>query len=151
MIRLTGMSPDVRPAVSSAAPWHSQKRWRVGLLVTAVAIVAAALAWAAFRPDERPAATDDLGLVFVVPFGAYEGVQQFGMEPVEVPRRIVFAAGDTPAVTIVNQDVFPAVVGPWRVEPGQTYTQRFPTPGVYELTCMNEQGGTDLYVITVEG
>jgi hypothetical protein len=146
------------------------RRWFLALtLVGVAAIVLVALAASGVRlgsgGDED--ASDNLGVVFTIPYGTYQRVMQWNQPAVEFPPEIRFARGEVAAITIRNEDYLAYRVGPFVVGPGQTYTQRFPRPGTYVFDCaieaadgmegmtdgggMESMGGVESILVVVEG
>jgi plastocyanin len=68
---------------------------------------------------------------------------------VTIPTDIRFGSGEVAAITIINEDDVTHRAGPFLVGPGQTFTQRFPRPGSYPITCAVDPA--ESIVVTVEG
>lgn len=80
--------------------------------------------------DEMP------GLAFVIPEGAGAKVANSTLvSAIALPTEIVFEPGDNAAISVRNDDTVPLRAGPFVVLPGQTYTQRFPNPGEFNIAC----------------
>lgn len=57
-------------------------------------------------------------------------------EPVEVfPRRIELRLSEHDTLVVRNDDSEAITVGPYRIEPGQRFVQRFEGPGTFDLIC----------------
>ena len=112
--------------------------------VTSVLVVLAAIAaWSGGSDGGE-------GMVFVIPEGAYKNVSTPGIDSaILLPTRIEFNRDDEAAITIVNNDVIDHRAGPFLVGAGQTYTQRFPEPGQYQIDCT--VNSAESIVVTVEG
>ncbi|MCC6790613.1 MAG: hypothetical protein IT336_02955 [Thermomicrobiales bacterium] len=120
-----------RPA--STPPVDTRAKRRRILIVSAVTIVLLVMAgivtWNG-DSDEPP------GLVFTIPAGSAKNVAVPGIDSaIDIPTEITFAADDVAAISIVNNDNVEHRAGPFLVGPGQTYTQRFPSPGEYFIDC----------------
>jgi hypothetical protein len=121
------------------------------LIAAAVgAVVVIALALVALW-DRTPDASGQ-GLVYTIPYGASEGIVAGIDSAITLPTRIIFEPGDgepvvteedgaivvrggAAAITVINNDGVTERAGPFLVGPGQTFIQRFPTPGDYPITC----------------
>lgn len=111
------------------------------------ALVVAAGAWALLGDGDDPVGP---GLVFVIPKGAADGVAGSTLiSAIDIPTQITFAKGETAAITIRNEDSVTLRAGPFLVGPGQTYVQRFPSPGEYPIACTVDPA--ESIVVTVEG
>lgn len=125
-----------------------RRRLLVGQLAAAAALLlAASFLWNAWGRDGGREA--DRGLVFTIPRGSAERVVPELESAVAIPTAIRFGPGETAAITIRNEDVVTHRAGPFLVGPGQTYTQRFPSPGVYPIACAVDPA--ESIVVTVEG
>lgn len=76
------------------------------------------------------------GLSFVIPKGAGASVSNSTMlSAITLPTEITFEPGEEAAISVKNEDSVPLRAGPFVVLPGQTYTQRFPNPGQFDIAC----------------
>ena len=97
----------------------------------AVALLIAALFSNRWRGDSEPK-----GQVFVIPKGAGAAVNNDTMKSaITLPTEFTFQPGEEAAISIKNEDSVPLRAGPFVVLPGQTYTQRFPNPGQFDIAC----------------
>lgn len=96
-----------------------------------LALLIAALVSSRWRKqDEMP------GLAFVIPKGAGAAVANSTLvSAIELPTEIVFGPGDEAAISVRNDDSVPLRAGPFVVLPGQTYVQRFPNAGEFDIAC----------------
>lgn len=129
----------------------ARPRRRLRLVALAVAtVVVVALAVAALL--DRSGAPLGQGLVYTIPYGASAGIAAGVDSAITIPTRIIFEPGDgaaviteedgaivirggAAAITVVNDDGVTQRAGPFLVGPGQTFIQRFPSPGDYPITC----------------
>lgn len=75
------------------------------------------------------------GLIYTIPLGASQTVPAGLKSAVDMPTDIVFTADENAKITVINNDTVTHLAGPFLVGPGKTYTQTFPTPGRYPITC----------------
>jgi plastocyanin len=76
------------------------------------------------------------GLSFVIPKGAGAAVNYDTMKSaITLPTEITFQPGEKAEISVTNEDSVPLRAGPFVVLPGQTYTQRFPNPGRFDIAC----------------
>lgn len=84
-----------------------------------------------FWQDDEPE-----GLSFVIPKGAGAAVNNDTLKSaIKLPTEITFQPGEEAAISVKNEDSIPLRAGPFVVLPGQTYTQRFPNPGEFNIAC----------------
>ena len=96
-----------------------------------LALLIAALFSYRWRDDDEPG-----GLFFVIPEGAGAAVNNDTMKSaITLPTEITFQPGEEAAISVKNEDTVPLRAGPFVVLPGQTYTQRFPNPGQFDIAC----------------
>lgn len=95
-----------------------------------------ALLVAALFSDRWNGGDEPVGLSFVIPKGAGAAVNNDTMKSaITLPTEITFQPGDEAAISVTNEDSVPLRAGPFVVLPGQTYTQRFPNPGKFDIAC----------------
>ena len=124
----TGQPPVARPDKTM-----SRRQLLVNLAIGGggLALLLAALFSNRWRGDDEPA-----GLAFVIPKGAGAAVNNDTMKSaITLPTEIVFQPGEDAAISVTNEDSMPLRAGPFVVLPGQTYTQRFPNPGKFDIAC----------------
>lgn len=73
-------------------------------------------------------------VVFVIPKGMAV-LQANGKDPPMLPATIILTVGQLDTIVIRNEDVWPVRIGPFKIGPGQQYTQRFRRPGQVKLIC----------------
>ncbi len=148
-------SPSVPESVPIAAPararaarrGNSRRTLAIGLAAVALLVLLVG-GYAALNAGGVARQGD--GLVFVIPAGSSAMVEVPGIDSaVQIPTDIRFAADETAAITIVNQDAVSHRAGPFLVAPGQTYLQRFPDPGEYFIACSVDPA--ESVTVTVEG
>lgn len=73
-------------------------------------------------------------ITYVVPAGT--SARQAAGEEVELfPHTITIDLAHQDTLVIRNDDSESVVIGPYKIEPGQRFTQHFSNPGTYELMC----------------
>jgi hypothetical protein len=96
-----------------------------------IALLIAALSSGFWQDDEAPE-----GLSFVIPKGAGAAVNNDTLKSaIKLPTEITFQPDEEAAISVKNEDSVPLRAGPFVVLPGQTYTQRFPNPGEFNIAC----------------
>ena len=76
------------------------------------------------------------GRTFVIPKGAGVAVDNSTLvSAITLPTEITFEPGEKAAISVTNEDSVPLRAGPFVVLPGQTYIQRFPNPGEFNIAC----------------
>jgi hypothetical protein len=88
--------------------------------------------WSERRASERQ-------LVFVIPAGT-AARQAAGEEVVIFPATITIDRATHDTLVIRNEDTQTVQIGPYRIAPGQRFTQRFFNRGTYELLCTVHTG-----------
>jgi hypothetical protein len=86
-------------------------------------------------------------LVFAIPPGT-AARQSAGEEVAIFPPMIAIDLNRQDTLVIRNDDSVPVTVGPFRVEPGQRFVQRYRSPGTFELLCSAHGGETLRIVVT---
>jgi hypothetical protein len=70
-------------------------------------------------------------------------------ERVEVfPQRIELKLSQYDTLVVRNDDREPMTIGPYRVEPGQRFVQRYEGPGTFDLVCSAHPGARLQIVVT---
>jgi hypothetical protein len=77
-------------------------------------------------------------LVFTVPPGSVARLAS-GEQLDILPQTIELSLRGKDTLVIRNEDVQPIQVGPFKIDPGQQFEQRYYNPGVYELICTLHQ------------
>ncbi|MEZ5261580.1 MAG: hypothetical protein R2755_07360 [Acidimicrobiales bacterium] len=140
----------VRPGGREGVARRRPQLARSAVVVVAVlsAVLAAGCGGSA-GPDglraERADAATEAALEVVIPAGT--GLRMDAGEQVDLlPAALQFHVGDV--LRIVNDDDRTHVVGPFSVLPGETLTQRFSAPGVYQGSCtVHPDGQVELEVL----
>lgn len=84
-------------------------------------------------------------LVFAIPAGT--GAKLAAGEHVDVlPRTIAIDLSRENTLVIRNEDSEPVTIGPYRIEPGQRFSQRFYNAGTFDLLC-SVHGGEPLRIV----
>jgi hypothetical protein len=95
-----------------------------------VLLIAALFGFIRRKNDAMP------GLAFVIPEGAGATVSNSTLvSAIKLPTEITFEPGEEAAISVRNDDSVPLRAGPFVVLPGQTYTQRFPNAGEFDIAC----------------
>ena len=94
-------------------------------------MLVAAIYTLGWRKDDEPA-----GVTFIIPKGAGAAVSNDTLKSaIVLPTEFTFGPDDEAAISVTNEDTVPLRAGPFVVLPGQTYTQRFPNPGEFNIAC----------------
>lgn len=132
-------SPNTAEPQPATSPEHAGDvtLTRRQLLVGAgVGMGALALLGAALFRDRFTGSDEAGGLVFVIPKGARAKVNDSTLySAITLPTYITFAPGEKASITVRNEDEVPLRAGPFIVQPGQVYVQRFPNPGEFNIAC----------------
>jgi len=121
--------------VSGAEPAKKTSRQQLlinaGIGVGGLALLVAALFSYRWRKDDEPP-----GVAFIIPKGAGAAVSNDTLKSaIVLPTEFTFGPDDDAAISVTNEDSVPLRAGPFVVLPGQTYTQRFPNPGEFNIAC----------------
>ncbi len=108
---------------------------RVALVILALVAVGVAGSGIWYENQRRSA---ERYLVFTVPPGSVARLA--AGEPLEIlPQTIELSLQGKDTLVIRNEDVQSIQVGPFKIDPGQQFEQRYYNPGVYELICTLHQ------------
>ena len=111
---------------------------RRGRAIVAAALVATiALGLGAWRWQEWRAETRQL--VFVIPPGTAARLAA-GEEQQVLPQTIELELGGQDTLVIRNDDSAAAVIGPYKIDPGQRFVQRYYNAGTYDMICSLHAG-----------
>lgn len=103
-----------------------------GMVVLAASLGGAVGYWHTQRQLERQ-------VVYVIPPGTVERLE--AGEAVDVlPATIELTLGRRDVLVIRNDDSRPVTIGPFKVAPGQQFTQRYHNAGTYDLICSIHPG-----------
>lgn len=70
-------------------------------------------------------------------------------EPVELfPQTLTLRLSEHDTLVVRNDDSEPHTIGPYRVQPGQRFTQRYESPGTFDLIC-SIHGEAGLRIVVV--
>ena len=84
-------------------------------------------------------------LMFTIPAGT--GAKLAAGEKVDVlPQTIAIDLSEENTLVIHNADSEPVTIGPYKIEPGQRFSQRFYNPGTFDLLC-SVHGGEPLRIV----
>jgi hypothetical protein len=107
---------------------RSQRIALIGGIVALVAVVAGGAWWWSIRPSEARQ------VVFTVPPGTVN--RMAAGEPVNIlPGTIDIVLDQQDTLVIRNEDTQPIQIGPYKIQPGQQFSQRFYNPGTFDLLC----------------
>lgn len=87
-------------------------------------------------------------LKYIVPVGANKNITPIIDEALEFPDVITLTIGLSDTLRITNADREPSRVGPYKIDPGVTYRQRFKEPGRFEIEC-TEDAADSLTVVVL--
>jgi hypothetical protein len=119
-------------------------------LAIALALLAGVLALAygaAWKWESDRAQEHDI--TFIVPPGT--AVRQAnGKDDMMLPKQIWLVAGEHDTLIIRNLDDFPVRVGPFKLEAGQQYRQRFRNVGEVQLVCTTMYHEEQMKILVME-
>lgn len=105
----------------------SLRRMLITALALATAFGVAGWYWSVQRNAER-------ALVYTIPAGTL--ARMGAGEHIDVlPDTITLDLDEHNTLVIANQDVAAVTVGPFKIEPGQRFIQRYSNPGTFDLLC----------------
>ncbi|MEN9936905.1 MAG: hypothetical protein RLZZ387_3484 [Chloroflexota bacterium] len=109
--------------------WQSPRRMAaVGFgLLAALALGLGAWQWSAWRAESRQ-------LVFTVPPGTAQRMAA-GEEVSVLPGTIELDLSTHDTLVIRNDDSAAVTIGPFKIEPGQRFVQRYTNPGTFDMMC----------------
>jgi hypothetical protein len=73
-------------------------------------------------------------VLFIIPKGTAI-LQASGKDGPMLPKTMILTLGALDTLVIRNEDDFPARIGPFKLDSGQRYRQRFRMPGETQLIC----------------
>ncbi len=124
------------PAATPAGAGEKKMSRRQLLVNVAIGGGGLALLLAALFSNKWRTKKEMPGLAFVIPEGAGAAIANSTLvSAIKLPTEIVFEPGDEAAISVRNDDSVPLRAGPFVVLPGQTYVQRFPNPGEFDIAC----------------
>ncbi len=104
---------------------------RVALVILALVAISGVGAGFWYENQQRNASRV---LVFTVPPGSVARLAA-GEQLEILPQTIELSLRGKDTLVIRNEDVQPIQVGPFKIDPGQQFEQRYYNPGTYELVC----------------
>ncbi len=104
---------------------------RVALVILALVAISGVGAGFWYENQQRNA---ERFLVFTVPPGSVARLAA-GEQLEILPQTIELSLRGKDTLVIRNEDVQPIQVGPFKIDPGQQFEQRYYNPGTYELVC----------------
>lgn len=116
---------------------------RIG--ITALALLAALLAWAAFAPLQAPQEGQREQL-FEIPKGSWERRMK-GDKTGILPERIILTLGVRDVLLLRNSDTVPQVFGPVLIMPGQDFRLPFAQSGEHPFDCTAHASGRMTVVV----
>jgi hypothetical protein len=108
---------------------------RVALVIVALVLIGVAGSGIWYENQRRNA---ERYLVFTVPPGSVARLAA-GEQLEILPQTIELSLRGKDTLVIRNEDAQPIQVGPFRIDPGQQFEQRYYNPGTYELICTLHQ------------
>lgn len=139
---------DTMPMPAAATParnLRSIKRIVIALVLLAGALLlafAAAWKWESDHAKEHE-------ITFIVPPGTAV-LQANGKDDLMLPRQIWLVAGEHDTLIIRNLDAFPVRVGPFKLEAGQQYRQRFRNEGEVQLVCTTMYHEEQMQIVVMQ-
>jgi|GEM_PF-1511460 len=119
----------------------------VAVFVTVLAALGS-LAFAGWHYELSRAAAHEV--LFVVPKGTAVA-QASGKDSEMLPKRLWLYVGEYDTLVIRNDDDFPVRIGPFKLEAGQRYHQRFRTEGVVQLVCSTMYHEEQIQIVVMNG
>lgn len=105
---------------------------RIAIALAVIAGMLALLVGAAWKWESDHAKEHEI--TFIVPPGTAV-LQANGKDDLMLPTQIWLVAGEHDTLIIRNLDAFPVRVGPFKLNAGQQYRQRFRNVGEVQLVC----------------
>ncbi len=139
---------DTLPMPAAATPVRNTRRIKRFTIALAVVAGVLLLAFAAAWKWERDHAKDH-EIIFIVPPGTAV-LQANGKDDLMLPRQIWLVAGEYDTLIIRNLDAFPVRVGPFKLEAGQQYRQRFRNEGEVKLVCTTMYHEEQMQIVVME-
>lgn len=126
-------------------------KYRLTLAIVILVLVVAIIAVVALPAQNQ--VTDNKGLIIisdteykiVIPSGTYARIER-GETPTIIHNDIVLTLGRRDRLTLTNEDDIGHTIGLFYVAPGQTISQQFSRPEIYEGTCSFQGGGIRIIV-----
>lgn len=88
-------------------------------------------------------------ITFIVPPGTAV-LQANGKDDLMLPKQIWLVAGEYDTLIIRNLDAFPVRIGPFKLEAGQQYRQRFRNTGEVQLICTTMYHEEQMKILVME-
>jgi len=88
-------------------------------------------------------------ITFIVPPGTAV-LQANGKDDLMLPKQIGLVAGEYDTLIIRNLDSFPVRIGPFKLEAGQQYRQRFRNAGEVQLICTTMYHEEQMKIVVME-
>ncbi|MGY1458509.1 cupredoxin domain-containing protein [Luteimonas sp. A534] len=101
------------------------------------AVLASAVAWAAFAPVAGPPTREK---AFIIPESTWER-RMAGEELDILPQRIRLTLGVNDVLRLENRDTVPQTFGPALLMPGQTFRLPFDRASEYQFACTAHSSG----------
>lgn len=120
---------------------------RIAIALALVAGVLALAYGAAWRWETDHAKEHEI--TFIVPPGTAV-LQANGKDDLMLPTQIWLVAGEHDTLIIRNLDDFPVRVGPFKLEAGQQYRQRFRSAGEVQLVCTTMYHEEQMKILVME-
>lgn len=87
-------------------------------------------------------------LNYTIPAGASKNITPIIDEALDFPDVITLTIGLSDTLRITNADRVPARAGPYKIDSGVTYRQRYKEPGRFEIEC-TEDAADSLTVVVL--
>ncbi len=120
----------------------------IGVVAAGLILLAALVALAGWRYELSRAGGHEV--LFIIPRGT-ASLQANGKDDLMLPRQIMLYVGERDTLVIRNEDDFPVRIGPFKLEAGQHYRQRFRAPGKFSLVCTTMYHEEQMDILVSDG
>lgn len=139
---------ETLPISTAATPARNLRR--IKHIAVALALIAGVLALAfgaAWKWETDHAVEHEI--TFLIPPGT--AIRQAnGKDDLMLPKQIWLIAGEHDTLIIRNLDAFPVRIGPFKLEAGQQYRQRFRKEGEVQLVCTTMYHEEQMQIVVME-
>lgn len=139
---------DSMPISGAATPARHARNIKGAAITLALVAGVLLLAYSAVWKWETDH-TSEHEITFIVPPGTAV-LQANGKDDLMLPKQIWLVAGEHDTLIIRNLDDFPVRVGPFKLEAGQQYRQRFRSEGKVQLVCTTMYHEEALKIVVME-
>lgn len=124
----------------------------IGFIAAIGLPLATALGYMTWRTESMQATVErydrEHALIYTIPAGASKQFKPIVDEALDFPDVITLTVGLSDTLRIKNADREPARAGPFKIDPGVTYRQRFQEPGTFPYFC-DEDAADSLTVVVL--